>query len=240
MVCTQREWHLKCFFLIPEVVPPSPPHHSELHLSICPHKLRSSFFSSSLLQRTAPPPPPSRLWHPTGLSSESLRRVWFFETSRTIQPMGFSRPEYWMGSLSLLQGIFPTQGSSLGLLHCRQILYQLSHRGSPRILEWVAYPFSRGSSWARNRMVVFSIAGRFFTNWAVRVSWGPAQMPPSAWSGLSSASFQKGPHVLLYDSHVLDTLTILALSSVGQYNVFNFLCCTRCRIRAKIQRKPKI
>ena len=32
------------------------------------------------------------------------------------------------GSLSLLQGIFPTQGLNPGLLHCRQILYQLSHR----------------------------------------------------------------------------------------------------------------
>ena len=50
-----------------------------------------------------------------------------------------------VGSLSLLQGIFPTQGSNPGLLHCRQILYQLSHKGSPRILEWVAYPFSSGS-----------------------------------------------------------------------------------------------
>ena len=44
----------------------------------------------------------------------------------------------------LLRGIFPTQGSNPGLLHCRQILYQLIHQGSPRILEWVAYPFSRG------------------------------------------------------------------------------------------------
>ena len=52
------------------------------------------------------------------------------------------------GSLSLLQGIFPTQGSNPGLSHCRQILYQLSHKGSPRILEWVAYPFSSGSSWS--------------------------------------------------------------------------------------------
>ena len=51
-----------------------------------------------------------------------------------------------VGSLSLLQGIFPTQGSNPGLLHCRQIFYQLSHKGSPRILEWVAYPFSRGLS----------------------------------------------------------------------------------------------
>ena len=51
-----------------------------------------------------------------------------------------------VGSLSLLQGIFPTQGSNLGLQHCRRILYQLSHKGSPRILEWVAYPFASGSS----------------------------------------------------------------------------------------------
>ena len=36
-----------------------------------------------------------------------------------------------VGSLSLLRGIFPTQGSNTGLLHCRQILYHLSHRGSP-------------------------------------------------------------------------------------------------------------
>ena len=42
---------------------------------------------------------------------------------------------------ALLQGIFPTQGSNPGLPHCRQILYCLSHQGSPRILEWVAYPF---------------------------------------------------------------------------------------------------
>ena len=35
------------------------------------------------------------------------------------------------GNLSLLQGIFPTQGLNPGLLHCRQILYQLSYKGSP-------------------------------------------------------------------------------------------------------------
>ena len=40
-----------------------------------------------------------------------------------------------VGSLSLLQGIFPTQGLNPGLQHHRQILYQLSHKGRPRILE---------------------------------------------------------------------------------------------------------
>ena len=52
-------------------------------------------------------------------------------TSWTIQSMEFSRLEYRsVGSLSLLQGIFPTQRLNLGLLHCRQILYHLSHEGS--------------------------------------------------------------------------------------------------------------
>ena len=37
-----------------------------------------------------------------------------------------------VGSLLLLQGIFPTQELNRGSLHCRQILYQLSYQGSPR------------------------------------------------------------------------------------------------------------
>ena len=64
-------------------------------------------------------------------------------------PWNFPGQNTGVGSLSFLQGIFPTQGSNPGLPHYRQILYQLSHKGSPRILEWVAYPFSRGSSWPR-------------------------------------------------------------------------------------------
>ena len=73
-----------------------------------------------------------------------------------------------VGILSLLQGIFPTQRSNPGLLHCWRILYQLSHKESPRLLEWVAYPFSSGSSLPRNQTRVSCFAGGFFTNWAVR------------------------------------------------------------------------
>ena len=62
-----------------------------------------------------------------------------------------------VGSLSLLQGIFPTQGLNPGLLHCRWILYQLSHKESQRILELVAYPFSSRSSQPRNRTGVSSL-----------------------------------------------------------------------------------
>ena len=69
-----------------------------------------------------------------------------------------------VSSISLLQGIFLIQESNPGLPHCRQIPYQLSHQGSPRILEWVAYSFSRGSSQLRNQTGVSSIAGGFFTN----------------------------------------------------------------------------
>ena len=79
-----------------------------------------------------------------------------------------------LGRLPLLQGIFPTQGSNPGLPHCRQILYQLSHKGSPRILEWVAYSFASGSSQPRNRTGISCIASRFFTNWAIREAPGHA------------------------------------------------------------------
>ena len=78
-----------------------------------------------------------------------------------------------VGCHALLQGIFPTQGLNPGLLHCRWILYHLSHQGSPRTLEWVAYPFSRGSSLPRNRTVVSCIAGGFFINWAIREALPP-------------------------------------------------------------------
>ena len=67
-------------------------------------------------------------------------------------------------SLSFLHGIFPTQWSNPGLPHCGRILYQLSYRGSPRMLEWVAYPFSSGSSWPRNQTGISCITSGFFIN----------------------------------------------------------------------------
>ena len=76
-----------------------------------------------------------------------------------------------VGSLSLLQRIFPNQGSSPGLPHCRWILYQLSHKRSPRILEWVAYSFASGSSWPRNQTGVSCIAGGFFSNRSLEIKW---------------------------------------------------------------------
>ena len=92
---------------------------------------------------------------PGGLYGVAQSRTWLKRLSSS-------------SSLSLLQGIFPNRRSNLGLLHCRWILYQLSHRGSPRILDWVAYSVSSGSSQFRNRTGVSCISGGFFTSWAIR------------------------------------------------------------------------
>ena len=95
-----------------------------------------------------------------------IKVVQLFATPWLSSPWHSPGQKTRIGSLSLLQGIFTTQGSNPGLLHCWQILYHLSHQGSPRILEWVAYPFSSGSSWPRNWTGVICFAGRFFTSWA--------------------------------------------------------------------------
>ena len=89
--------------------------------------------------------------------SDSLQHHWLYSPWNSS---GQNTGE--LGSHSLLQGLFPTQGSNPGLPHCRQILYKLSHQGSPRILEWVAYPFSKGSSQPRDQTQVSHIAGGFF------------------------------------------------------------------------------
>ena len=51
------------------------------------------------------------------------------------------------GSLSLIQGIFPTKGLNPGLQHCRLILYCLSHQGSPIRLILILFPFYWWGNW---------------------------------------------------------------------------------------------
>ena len=97
--------------------------------------------------------------------SDSLSHIQHFATP---YPWNSPSQNTAVGGLSLFQGIFPTQGSNPGVPHWRWILYQLGHKGSPRTLEWVVYPFCRGSSWPRNRTGVSCIAGGFLTNWAIR------------------------------------------------------------------------
>ena len=95
--------------------------------------------------------------------------------SNSWQPHGLYSP--WnsagqntgVGSLSLLQGIFPVQGLNPGFLQCRKILYQLSPKRSPRILKWVACPFCSGSACpTQESNQGLLMAGGFITSWAIR------------------------------------------------------------------------
>ena len=72
------------------------------------------------------------------------------QSTRLLCPWDSAGKNTGVGCHALHQGIFPSQGSSPGLLHWRCILYGLSHQESPTILECVAYPFSRGFSPLRN------------------------------------------------------------------------------------------
>ena len=61
------------------------------------------------------------------------------QPTRLLRPWDFPGKSTGVGFHFLLQGIFLTQGSNPGLLHCRQTLYPLSHQGSPT-LSWYVYP----------------------------------------------------------------------------------------------------
>ena len=81
--------------------------------------------------------------------SESESRVWLFVSLPGSSIHGIFQARVLSTGVAfhfLLQGIFPTQGLNPGLPHCRQTLYPLSHQGSPRILEWVAYSYL-GKEW---------------------------------------------------------------------------------------------
>ena len=72
----------------------------------------------------------------------------------------------WVGCHAPCQGIFPTPGIEPRYLALQVDFLSSEPKGSPRILEWVAYPFSRGSSQPWDWTGVSCIAGRFFTSWA--------------------------------------------------------------------------
>ena len=101
---------------------------------------------------------------------KSLSHAQLFTTPCAIQSMEFSRPEYWSGWPFPSPWDLPDSGVEPRSPALQVILHQLSHQGSQRILEWVAYPFSRGSSPPRSQTGVFCIAGGFFTSWATKVS----------------------------------------------------------------------
>ena len=80
-----------------------------------------------------------RQWQPVGIMracvcTVTLSCLTLFEpvTPRLLCPWVFPGKNAREDSYFLLWGIFPSQGLNLGLLHCRQIFYQLSHKGSPK------------------------------------------------------------------------------------------------------------
>ena len=115
--------------------------------------LRCAFLSHILIYYSPRANDCRRKWQLTPVSLPG-RPPWTEEPQVTVPEVPKSQTQLVnieMGILSLLQGIFPTRWLNPELPHCRWILYQLSHKGSPRILEWVAYPFSRGPSKPSNR-----------------------------------------------------------------------------------------
>ena len=92
----------------------------------------------SFLWDYTPFPPsvdPTHLWRDY-LQVKLLSHVWLFVTPwtvahRILHLWNFLGKSTGVGCHFLLQGIFPTQGSNLGLQHCRQMLYPLSHQGIP-------------------------------------------------------------------------------------------------------------
>ena len=75
-----------------------------------------------------------------------------------------------VGCHALLQGIFKPRSPIL-----QADSLPSSHEGNPRILEWVAYPFSRGSFQFRNWTGTSCITGGFSTSWALQNLYGEAK-----------------------------------------------------------------
>ena len=98
-----------------------------------------------------------------------IKAAWYSESesasvmSDSLQPHWLYSPWNSLGqntgvaSLSLLQGIFPTQGLNPVLPHCRQILYQLSHKGSPLLTQYqsdLGLHSSSSSYWTNNSVAL--------------------------------------------------------------------------------------
>ena len=83
---------------------------------------------------------------------------------------GILQPEYWSGQPFPSSGYLPNPGMEPRSPALQVYSLPAEPQECPRILEWVAYPFSRGSSLPRNRTGVSCIAGGFFTYWTIRES----------------------------------------------------------------------
>ena len=153
----------------------------------------------------------------------------------------------WVGCCALLQGIFPTQGSNPRVPYWRQIFYHLNHQGSPRILEWVPYHFSRGSSQFRDWTQVSCIAGRFFTIWAKRKALIEAYLLLISYCGYYIC-ISVGPLFLCLVVHLnlyhwaLSNVTMISIETwFMKINTYKFVNCLNIFITllTLTDRKPK-
>ena len=69
-----------------------------------------------------------------------------------------------VGCHALLQGIFPIQGSNPGLPHCRQILYHLSHQGSPNFVKLIIKPRNCAPSCVQLWHMLLPLLGILFSS----------------------------------------------------------------------------
>ena len=121
-------------------------------------------------------------------ASESRSKVWLFVTPWTIQSWNSPGQNTGVSSLSLLQGIFAIQGSNPDLRHCRQILYQLSHRGrlthSESIMsDSLPYRFSLGPMLTPSSLLPFMFSlSLFFFLAASDFSCGTWDLQCGTWS----------------------------------------------------------
>ena len=85
-----------------------------------------------------------------------------------------------VGCHSLLQGIFPIQGSNLVLLHCRQILYHLSHKGRPPIYVKREFIFSSLQSLCHIQLFVTPWTAARQASLSITHSWSLLKLLPIA------------------------------------------------------------
>jgi len=92
---------------------------------------------------------------------KSLSRVCCLWSHGLYSPWNSPGRNTEVGSLSLLQGIFPAQGSNPGLPHCSWILYQLSHKGSPFQCYVVVI------CWSSKRKLIHALIIIFLSDWLI-------------------------------------------------------------------------
>ena len=125
-----------------------------------------------------------------------LSCVWFFAAPRIVAhqaplPLKFFRQEYWKVKVA-----------QLCLTLCDLMDYIVRGTLQARILEWVAFPFSQGSSQPWDRTQVSRIAGGFFTSWAIRENWSGVPFPTPG------------------DHHDPDTELVSLVSSIGKWILY--------------------